>query len=439
MSYKNSLDSVTVAEPCSESWDKMTGSETVRFCSHCAKNVHNLSKMTRKRARKIVADSNGGICVRYAKRPDGTIATLKRQFVQLTRQTGVTASVLGASLALTTAATAQTNIIATEQQTAVANQPGASDVSGAVSGTITDQNGAVISAALVTLSNTYFFQSASTNHEGFYEFKDVPAGNYALKVEAGGFELKEFAKIFVSGDTAQSVQLALQGVQEVVQIGGELPIGEHHFVTMGLIISTESYKRNKLIAAVESNDIEAVVKRIRQGDRVNAKDKNYNGNTALHVAVENGNVEIARYLLSAGAKINSKNANKQTPLMLLDEDAKPDLVNVLLSYSAKINLLDRDGNSALIAIADSADKDAIQLLIQAGATLDTQNKQGRTALMNAAENGNLEAVKLLLGMGANVNLTDATGETALSLAQTDEVKGFLVSYGAVESNTAENQ
>ncbi len=437
MSYKNLLDSIEVAEPCSESWDKMTGGETVRFCSHCAKNVYNLSQMTRKRARKIVAGSNGGICVRYAKQSDGAIAALKRQFVQLTRQTGVAASVLGASLALTTAATAQTNIIATETQTAV-NQLGASDANGAVSGTITDQNGAVISVALVTLSNTYFFQSASTNHEGFYEFKDVPAGDYQLKIEAGGFESKEFAKIFVSGDTAQSAQLALQSVQAVVQVS-ELPIGEHHFVTMGLIISNEPYKRNKLIAAVESNDIEAVVKRIRKGDRVNAKDKNYDGNTALHVAVENGNVEIARYLLSAGAKINSKNLQKRTPLMLLDEDATPELVNVLLGYTAKINLLDRDGNSALILIADSADKDAIQLLIQAGATLDTQNKRGRTALMNAAENGNAEAVKILLGMGAHVNLADATGETAMSLAQTDEVKGFLVSYGATEAIAAENQ
>ncbi len=81
MPPKTLLDRVEVASPCSEKWNEMEGSETVRFCSHCAKNVHNLSAMTRKRARKIVAVSNGNLCVRYFRRPDGKIETLKRQFV----------------------------------------------------------------------------------------------------------------------------------------------------------------------------------------------------------------------------------------------------------------------------------------------------------------------------------------------------------------------
>ncbi|MEP6924082.1 MAG: hypothetical protein ABI954_06435, partial [Pyrinomonadaceae bacterium] len=108
MPQKSLLDRVDVAQPCSENWNEMQGNETVRFCSHCAKNVHNLSAMTRKRARKIVADSNGNLCVRYFRRPDGRIETLKRQFVQLTRQIGVAASVFGATLTLSTLTNAQT-------------------------------------------------------------------------------------------------------------------------------------------------------------------------------------------------------------------------------------------------------------------------------------------------------------------------------------------
>lgn len=442
MSNKNLLDSIKVESPCGEKWNEMTGNETVRFCSHCAKNVHNISRMTRKRARRLVANSNGSLCVQYVRRADGRIETLKRELIKITRQTGVAAKVLGASLALSTAAGAQTaNQNPNQQTVAAANQIQANDQpSATVSGTITDPNNAVVAFALVTLSNpnTSFYQTANTNNEGFYEFKNVPAGNYSLKIDAGGFDSKEFAQLSIGGDNVQNAQLVLQSVQEVVQVGGE-NIDRDQSVTVGITVSMSSYKRNKLVQAVESNDIEAVIKRIRKGDRVNAKDKGYDGNTALHVAVENGNVEIARYLLSAGAKANAKNNQKQTPLMLLDEDAKPELVAVLLSYGAKINLVDKEGNTPLTLAAQSANKDTIQLLINAGANPHQQNGEGRTALMNAVESGNLETVKILLGAGANVNIVDAAGKTALLLAETDELKQLLVAYGAINNQTAENQ
>lgn len=37
---------VRIPEPCPVSWNKMHGSRTVRYCSHCEKNVDHLSKMT---------------------------------------------------------------------------------------------------------------------------------------------------------------------------------------------------------------------------------------------------------------------------------------------------------------------------------------------------------------------------------------------------------
>lgn len=435
MPQKSLLDRVEVASPCSESWNEMQGNETVRFCSHCAKNVHNLSAMTRKRARKIVVAANGNLCVRYMRRPDGKIETFKRQLVQLTGQTGVAASVFGASLTLSTLANAQTANFNLNEPTAVVvnaaktmNQP-----NGSISGTITDQNGAVVPFALVTLSNqqTNFYQTLNTNQEGFYEFKDVPAGDYALKTNANGFAATELTQFSLSGETTQNLQLAVPEMQEVVQVGGNG--NQVSYVTMGIIGAPIS--RSKLIAAVEDNDIEKVIDRLRKGDRINAKDKNYDGNTALHVAVENGNVQIARYLLSAGAKPNSKNAEKRTPLMLLDEDANVELVQVLLSYGAKINAFNRAGETALILAAESANTEVVQYLLSMGANLNAQNAQGRTALLNAAEANNTDVVKLLLGAGSNPNIQDNKGETALTLASnSDAIKQLLVSYGAQESS-----
>ncbi len=44
------LEDVRIASPCSASWEDMTGDARVRFCGKCAKNVYNLSEMTRDEA-----------------------------------------------------------------------------------------------------------------------------------------------------------------------------------------------------------------------------------------------------------------------------------------------------------------------------------------------------------------------------------------------------
>jgi hypothetical protein len=434
MSKTTFLDSIDVQSPCSESWNEMRGGEQIRFCSHCAKDVHNLSEMTRKQARKIVAASNGSICVRYARRPDGRIQTIKNTLHQITGRAGIAAGVLGTSLSVSTLAYAQGEIRVNpnENTIAVAVENQKSDApNGTISGTITDPNGAVIPFALVTLTNeqTNFYQSVNSNLEGVYEFKDVPIGGYKLKVDAGGFASKEIAQVSVGGgEQNYNAQLAIETMHEVVTVGGENELT--YTVSGGAMFSVVRY--NKLVIAVENDDLDEIKMLVARGERVNARDKGYNKNTPLHIAVENGNLEIAEFLLAHGAKTGSKNGDKRTPLMMLDEDAAPALVNLLLLYGAKINLADKEGNTALTFAAEYASGEVVQALISAGANVNALNKKGETALMRAAENGELENIKLLLGAGANAQFRNKEGETALSMTASEEVKQILISYGATE-------
>lgn len=71
----NPLDDVSVAAPCPAEWERMTGTEQVRFCSQCQLNVYNLSGMTRTQAERLIARAEGRLCVRYYRRTDGTIIT----------------------------------------------------------------------------------------------------------------------------------------------------------------------------------------------------------------------------------------------------------------------------------------------------------------------------------------------------------------------------
>jgi hypothetical protein len=69
------LDALRVASPCKASWDDMVGDERVRFCDRCAKNVYNLSAMSREEAAHLVGSKGGDLCARMFQRADGTLMT----------------------------------------------------------------------------------------------------------------------------------------------------------------------------------------------------------------------------------------------------------------------------------------------------------------------------------------------------------------------------
>ena len=53
----------------------MIGNDQVRFCEHCQLHVNDLSAMTRHEAMRLVARSQGRLCVRYVQLPGGGVLT----------------------------------------------------------------------------------------------------------------------------------------------------------------------------------------------------------------------------------------------------------------------------------------------------------------------------------------------------------------------------
>jgi len=92
---------------------------------------------------------------------------------------------------------------------------------GALSGTITDQSGAVIANARLTLksSTTGLEFQAQTNNLGAYEFRDVPSGIYTLQAVAPGFRQSTVLRIPVQYGGRTTVSLVLQiGASETVEV-----------------------------------------------------------------------------------------------------------------------------------------------------------------------------------------------------------------------------
>lgn len=67
---------------------------------------------------------------------------------------------------------------------------------------------------------------------------------------------------------------------------------------------------------------------------VNVKD-NYQGNTALISAAKNGNAEIAKLLIEAGADVNLANNDGNTPLKYAEENGHTEIVELLKAHGAK--------------------------------------------------------------------------------------------------------
>src|SRR5688572_18277780 len=71
----DTLDVIDETAPCTASWDALHGDEAVCFSDPCRMNVYNLSEMKRRDPLNLLEDREGRICVRFYRRPDGTVAT----------------------------------------------------------------------------------------------------------------------------------------------------------------------------------------------------------------------------------------------------------------------------------------------------------------------------------------------------------------------------
>src|SRR2546430_7225654 len=83
---------------------------------------------------------------------------------------------------------------------------------GSVSGTVTDQSGAGVPKAHVTLINkaTSVQKEADTDESGHYTITDVQPGNYDLKVTASGFKPLTQTNLSVSVNTVTNADVKLQ-------------------------------------------------------------------------------------------------------------------------------------------------------------------------------------------------------------------------------------
>ncbi|MEP0265149.1 ankyrin repeat domain-containing protein [Dokdonia sp.] len=126
-------------------------------------------------------------------------------------------------------------------------------------------------------------------------------------------------------------------------------------------------------------EIDLLKLELEKGIDVNQKDEF--GNTALHIACDEGYINIVKLLLKYPVNINTKGLHDYTPLLYAISNRNTDLVVLLLKHKANINCQDDEGNSAIMTAVmryRKGDTSVIETLLEHGADPKTPNKHGIT-------------------------------------------------------------
>ncbi len=146
-------------------------------------------------------------------------------------------------------------------------------------------------------------------------------------------------------------------------------------------------------------------------------DKKGKNRTPLHEASGSGHTEIAKLLISKGAKINVKNKREFTPLHWASGGGHIEIAKLLISKGAKINVKDKDGITPLHLASYEGHTEIARLLISKGAKINAKDEYGWTPLHSAANKCHFAMVKLLIRKRARINIETEKGYRPLDLAQ----------------------
>lgn len=490
MSKKSFLDSIQSPSPCSKNWNEMTGDEKARFCKSCEKDVHNISAMTRKEARKFVAQNSGKACVRFERLGNGKVLTADTKLHKTGRTSRIAAGVLGAALTISAVANAQTTDTKKPQDSTAQNQTQTTSQKSEISFTVYDISDAPIKDARVTLIHLTTKQIfvSQVDQKGTANFAGISIGIY--EVEANCLHCNSFKQtIQINQESETNRKIILETNVEVVGVftidkprkkkidKKTSQISFTIYDSIGAVISgakviLTNQKTKQEFAAVANQEGIAYFSLLPHG-KYQLSIPEYSGfasfsqnieikqpiepNVSISLSSANvyvvGDFEIdlheipfftaimqektedVKRLISQGFDVNTKDSNKKTALHIAVEYSNLEAVKILLDAKANVNTKDEYKRTPLLMIEENIEENTseiVRLLIQKGAGSNPNDKSKSIALTYACEEDNFEIVKMLLEAGANPNLKDEDGKTALQKTDSEEIRQLLRQYGAKE-------
>lgn len=155
--------------------------------------------------------------------------------------------------------------------------------------------------------------------------------------------------------------------------------------------------------------------------KVKVNTQNKTSDTALHLAVANGDLRNVMLLLKNGAKVELLNMYKQTPVhQVLAETSSPKnykkLISEMLKQNFPIDIKDNSGKTILHYASEKGLLDIVKQAANKKANVNMQTPEGWTPLHLASVNSHFPVIEFLVNQGADVNIKDKEGVTPLYFA-----------------------
>jgi ankyrin repeat protein len=176
-----------------------------------------------------------------------------------------------------------------------------------------------------------------------------------------------------------------------------------------------------LNASLDAHQVEISDYLFQFGVDVNAQDEHWG--TALHLAVQTGQLDLIKMLLGKGADPNVKNHKGFTPLELALLQWGNDEVIELLAPLTNLKKIDEQGLSILHRALAIESPERFRALIQHGADINCKDLEGNTPLMHCCSSSALvkcayahqKIMILLENDHLDLNAKNLSGQSALSL------------------------
>jgi len=149
--------------------------------------------------------------------------------------------------------------------------------------------------------------------------------------------------------------------------------------------------------------------------------QNKYGETPLHRAAKYKQVKTVAELLKHNANPNTRSNYGHTPLY---DANNAEITELLLKHGAHVDDQINGNCTALHIAACTGEIETLKVLLSFGANPNIQNMEGRTPLHFATKGGHLEVLKILLSFGANPDIPNSHGDTPLAVAVRKEIDSF---------------
>ena len=229
----------------------------------------------------------------------------------------------------------------------------------------------------------------------------------------------------------------------IFNLGANIDVVDHYTPLHYACENGDLEMAKKLIELGANINITTECSRWQDSENGNDEDDIYRGmnETALHIAIDGGNVDLIKFLLENGADVHALDGDQISPLFkTLRPSCNSDLeiVQLLIKHGADIAAVCESGSNAVHMACLNEDPRYFEYFMTFTPDLNVKTNDGYNMLHFAVQSGNFVVVKMLLDLGVDINAATNCLDTALSISMNTnnfEMVQYLLEKGAIFINS----